>query len=275
MPPRRYPLPLIAPLCLALLLGGLVLDLSTEQALVVAIVYDIPVALSGLALSRRLTLSTIAIALASNLLAAYANAVAHGAPDGVALLNRGFSALSVVLVGILTLALRHSAAQVASLSQEEERGQFARGLRQLSTELCAAPNPDAFLQRAAEGLKALLEAETVVIAALKGETFQAPCYAAPKDSALAQPGTSAARLLETLPTTGMSVITLRDARGPLTLGRWPRSAGRDYLVLAEHAKQNEASHLLGEALLMLAPLLEQSERLERLKAQLAARTRGS
>lgn len=271
-----YSLPLIACLCLALLLGGLVLDLATEQALVVAIVYDIPVALSGLARSRRLTLSAIVIALANNLLAAYANAAAHGTPDGVALLNRSFSGLSVLLVGVLTLALHHSAARVTSLSQEEERGRLERDLRRLSTELCTAPGPDAFLQRTAQGLQRLLEAEAVTITALKDDRLSEPHYAAPEGSALAPPGDSVAWALDALPRSGVSVVTLRDARGPLTVGKFTLSGNRDFLVLTGRAKRGEASHLLGEALLTLTPLLQQSERLEQLKAQLAAAsTRGS
>lgn len=259
--------PLIKPVyvttvCLVLLFGGLLLDLTTQQGLVVAIIYNIPIALSGLALSRQLTVWTILLALAANLAAGYENALVMAGYDALTLLNRGLSALSFLLVGVMTLALNSASDQVTALAEKEAEADRERRLRLMARELGHTHDPEALLSQAAVALRKLLNAESVVITHLEGERFALPRYSDPEDANLARPGTLSSWALDALPLTDTPVITVRSERGVTTVGRW---RGEDELVVVIARPQvQEASDLLGEALKSLEPLLAQAKRLKKL-----------
>ncbi len=261
-------------LCVALLFGGLVVDLSSPQALVVAIVYDIPVALSGLALSRRLTVSMVLLALVNNVLAAYVNAVSTGGYDTLALLNRGLSAFSFLLVGALMLALRNASTRATRLAFEAERAQREFTLRRALSSLSGPLKPDALLQKAVAELRDLLQANAVVIAGLQDHRFAAPRYSSPDTTQVAPVGNTASWAVDALPTGKASVITVRSDQGPKTVGRW-RSAGGDLIVVVDRPRNDEASLVLREMLTGLEPLLERARLLEQLPNQASEQPQSS
>ena len=261
-----------APLCLALLFGGLVLDLATTQGFVVAIIYNIPIALSGLALSRSLTLWTLVLAFAANVAAGYENAIFLQGYDAITLLNRALAALSFVLVGVMTLALDRAADEVTALADREAEAARERRLRyfvvDLIADLSGAPTPEALLSRAATLLRTLLEADTVVVSALHKDRFTAPRYAAPEDAGVAPLGSLASWAVDAVPRTDTPVITVRSERGVTTVGCLRRpgakdngKTGGDFIVIATRPGVRDASLLLGEALKGLEPLLEHTEAL--------------
>lgn len=257
----------ITVLSLSLLFSGLIIDLTSPQGLVVAIIYDIPIALSGLALSRRLTVSVVLLALINNGLAAYVNATSTGSYDTLTLLNRGLSGLSFLLVGTLTLALRNASARVTRLAFEEERAQREFALRRLLSSLSGPLQPDTLLRKAVTELRDLLQADAVVIAALEAHRFAAPRYSSPDATGVALTGTVASWAVDALPTGEASVITVRSDQGPKTVGRWRRQNASDLIGVVDRPRSDEASLLLREVLMGLEPLLERARLLERLRDQ--------
>ena len=170
---EMWPKSALAVLTLFLLAGTLTLDILTPAALVVAILFNVPIALSSLLLSRNFTLTVMTLALAGNLLAGFLNAQNPGLSDTTALLNRLFSALSFVLVGFLTLRLRSSTIQATRLSLEQSRAERERTLRQLLTSLSGSTTPEVFLERTAAGLRDYLDARGVVIVAFENRRYAA------------------------------------------------------------------------------------------------------
>jgi hypothetical protein len=107
----------IASITLSLLFGGLLLDLTTQQDIVVAIAFNIPIAVSGLANSPRLTQTTVVLALVANIAAAYENALTFGDLDTITVANRSLAGLSFLIVGGVTLAHEGAVDRAAIMSR--------------------------------------------------------------------------------------------------------------------------------------------------------------
>ena len=262
--------PLLAPrvvtaLSLSLLFAGLLVDLTTVQTLVIAIIYNIPIALSGLALSRTLSLWTMVLAFSANIAAGYENSLLLGSLDTITLLNRGLAALSFLIVGALTLAFTSAAERAAALIKEGDKGERERALRDFTNSLSGALVPHDLFRQASEEVLELLDADAVVITHLDGERFAEPRYSRPEATTLAAPGTLAAWALDTLPVTNTPVITVRSDEGVLTVGRWRQRDAEDILIVAARPKVDEASVMLGEALKSLEPLLVRARAFEDLE----------
>lgn len=116
------PEPWIRPSCVALLLVAWIVDLATPQLLVVAILFNAPIALSSLALDSRFTRILIGAAIVLNVIAAYANGVHDGNRwEAVAVADRTIAALSFLLVGGLSIATQSSAARAGELAARADR----------------------------------------------------------------------------------------------------------------------------------------------------------
>ncbi len=253
---------------------GFLLDVATAQELVVAILYNVPIAFSGLSSSRRLSYSVMAAALVANLVAGYFNALALGGVDAVAILNRLLAGLSFLLVGFMTRALRRSAARLAELQQSELQAEREHKLHKLTTELSGTLRPQAFLQRTCEVLKDLLEADAVVISGASHNRFVAPQYVAPQygsppSAALAhaRAGEQLPWLLTVAPTYSPAVAAGYVDAHPLTVGYLHRGESPDLALLVVHARSEDAVPFLGDALRELEPLLERAALLENLDQQ--------
>jgi len=252
-----WPKSALALLTLALLGATLALDILTPANLVVAILFNVPIALSSLLLSRNFTLTVMILALSSNLLAGFLNAQIPGSSDLAALLNRLFSALSFVLVGFLTLRLRSSVARVARLSLEESRAERERNLRQLLTTLSGSRTPEVFLEGAAAGLRDYLDAKAVVIVGLEHPKLERPKYAPPRYSS--PPGATLAGLGASVPDLGASLEAV-----------WPRPDGSELRVLVGGANvggANVGRDALEDAVGAVAPVFEQLVLRRKLEAQ--------
>jgi len=165
----------------ALLIGGVFLaDVLTPQALVVAILYNVPIALTGLALSRRLTLGMTLLALLANLIAGLLNAQAAGGFESIAVLNRLFCALSFLLVALLSLKAGESSSRLALARAEERRARRERQLRQLVEDLSGPLTPPELLERTARVLKNLFEADAAAVLTLRGGRWGERLFATPK-----------------------------------------------------------------------------------------------
>lgn len=252
---------------LALWIAGLLLDLATPQTMVVAITYNIPIAFSGLALSRRLTYTMVALALLANLLAGYGNAQVPGGFDAVALANRGLAALSFLLVGIVTLALGRASARVTALQLGEANAKREGRLRRLIEALSGPLHSKDLLGRSCSVLRETFEAEAVIISSLERNRFTAPRYSDPAEFSLAHEAEPVPWAVAAVPSMEPPVLSTQLDIGLLTVGRWRRRNAPELVVLVHRPNVAEPTLLLGEALRSLEPLLERAVLLESLDKQ--------
>ncbi|WP_243094924.1 sensor histidine kinase [Thermus thalpophilus] len=146
-------------LTLGVLLLAFLLDVATPQALVAAILFGVPIALSGMAFSPRFTWGTVALALLGNLTAGVLNAKAEGGLSVLAVANRLLAGLSMALVGYLTLALLRRAEAQGRVELALRRAEaLARVYRALDLDL-DPEEPEATLLKATERLARLFGAE--------------------------------------------------------------------------------------------------------------------
>lgn len=139
--PRRT----VSIFCYALIVVAWIIDLVTPQLFVAAILLNGPIALSGLALSTRVTASLVIFAEIANIVAGYVNGVqAHGHWDTIAIGDRLLSAASFLLVGYLTARAQEYAREAGSSA---ERGRIA--------------SEEKALRRALEAIRATLNLDIV------------------------------------------------------------------------------------------------------------------
>ena len=147
----------IAALCLFLLLAAWWIDISTPQALVAAILFTIPVALSGLLLNRRATTAFVACALIANASAGWLNGLHQGYHwDAVAILNRALAAFSAVLVAVLGTIAQEAAERSGRLAARQRLAERERLLRRAFEAIRSSVNAE-LVSRATvrEAVKAL------------------------------------------------------------------------------------------------------------------------
>lgn len=268
---KRFLTPtVIASFSFALLLTGFVLDLLSTQRLVVAILFNIPIALSALALSRRLTLTVLVLALLANIAAAYVNSIEANSHDLITIENRMLAAFSYLLVAALTLIVRSSELRVDQLEAQEEHIKHMDTVFSLVNHMAFELSPQRFLETSVIRLRDFFDADEVVIAcSSENDKFALPRYASPMNAGMAQAGHSASWALNTLPVTS-KVVCLRQNDGLVAVGRWQRKAKDDFLVVVRKPRIEAPKALLERVIAGLEPLLERAYELESLKASLAA-----
>ncbi|MCL5258672.1 MAG: ATP-binding protein [Firmicutes bacterium] len=117
-------------LCYGLLLAAWVLDLFTPQMFVAAILFNVPIALSSLALQRRLTVSLVIAAEVANVVTGYVNGAQAGYRfEAIAIGDRMLLAASFLLVGYMTLTTQHLARSAGLSEARAEQAQRERRLR--------------------------------------------------------------------------------------------------------------------------------------------------
>ncbi len=250
---------------LAMLFVGLVVDLNSDQALVVAIIYNIPIVMSAVLLTRTLTVWTIVLSLGANAAAGYANAIDVGEASGFTVANRVLAGLSFLLVGAMTLLFEQSRQDVRALETHEEDGERERALRHVINDLSGALSRDEILSRAAVGLRELLHADAVVFAGLDDDRFVEPRWSAPEYTSVAEVGKLASWAVDALPVTTTPVIMVRTERGLTGVGRLNAIDGTDLIVVVSRPDRARASQLLGEAIIAIEPLCARAVELERLR----------
>jgi hypothetical protein len=249
---------------MALLFVGLVVDLNSDQALVVSIIYNIPIVVSAVLLTRTLTVWTIVLSLAANAAAGYANAIDVGETSGFTVANRVLVGLSFLLVGSMTLLFERSRQDVHDLEFHEEDGERERALRHVITDLSGPLTRDEILRRATVGLRELLHADAVVFTGLDGDRFVEPRWSAPEFTSVAEPGKLATWAVDALPVTTVPVIMVRTERGLTGVGRLAVFDDVELIVVVSRPDRTRASQLLGEAIMAIEPLCARAAEFERL-----------
>lgn len=268
---RRLLSPSVAPfMCLVLVFVGLIVDLNTDPALVVAIVYNVPIAISAAVLSRTLTVWTIVMSLAANLAAGWVNAAATGEVDTFVVLNRSAAAVSFLIVGAMTLLFEARSDDVRELHDVEDESERERTLRTMLIQLSRPLDEPEMLTATADELRKAMRADAVVIAGLDGDRFAEPRWASPSYSRVAEVGKLASWAVDALPVTAAPVITVRSDEGTTTVGRLAGpapdgTAPDDLVIVVRRSSRPDASRLLGEALELLVPLRERAHEIGRLR----------
>ncbi len=139
--------PFIAILCYALILIAWIIDLFTPQLFIAAILLNGPIALSGLALSTRLTAALVIFAQIANIVAGYVNGVqAHNHWDTIALGDRLLLAASFLLVGYLTSRAQEYAREAGSATERARIASEEKALRRGLEAVRATLNVDLVLR---------------------------------------------------------------------------------------------------------------------------------
>lgn len=144
----------------ALLALVFALDAATPQALVVAILFNVPIVLSAFMGSATLTTSLVVAALIANLAAGYINGMAAGGWDATSVANRGLAALSIVLVGWLGTTLQDRARRFGQLAAQEARARREAQLAVAIDRIRASLSYDLVLRAVVREALPLLDAQS-------------------------------------------------------------------------------------------------------------------
>ena len=158
---------------LLLFIAILTLDLLTPQRLVAAILFLVPIALSGLVLKRRFTFGLVLVAVAMNAAAGFINAAQEGGVDSISLMNRSLLAASFILVGYMTVQLTQFSSRLEQLRLEEQRLRRERDRERLAA-VGQEASLGAALHKAAEVLSQCFEARGVILSSVGMTDFAAP-----------------------------------------------------------------------------------------------------
>lgn len=140
--------------CILLLAAAWVTDILSPELFVVAILLTIPIALSSVSLNQRFTYLLIALALIANVSAGWYNSYQEDyAYNAIALGDRFLAALSIILVGVLSIKAQQAAMHAGELAERQARSEVMRDLvyalsHDLRTPLTAARMT---MQQALEG----------------------------------------------------------------------------------------------------------------------------
>ncbi len=179
---------MVLTLSLGLSLAIFALDALTPQRLVVSILQDVPIAITGLSSRRRITFLMVAIGILSNILAEIINARSEGIIRHIAIANRLFSVLSFLLVGYLAIRIQRQALVTGQHLSEKLRAERDNKIRALLEDITREADPDAFLRRIASHLRRLLSARGVLFAGVRDGCWTAPLHSDPPSLTLWKEG---------------------------------------------------------------------------------------
>lgn len=156
--------PGISVLCFGLIGAAWILDLLTPQLFVAAILYNGPIALSGLALNTRLTTALVVVAQIANVVTGYLNGMqSHGHWDPVAIGDRVLSAASFLLVGYLTTRAQDYAREAGSATERAQVAAGEKALRHADEAVRATLNVDLVMRAIVREAAALSNAGKAMI----------------------------------------------------------------------------------------------------------------
>ena len=181
-PLRRSPSPRSV-LAVSVVLSLLVflVDALTPQRLVVSILQDVPIALTGLTRNRRLTVAMVLFGILSNILAETINARSEGSVSPIAIANRLFSVLSFLLVGYLAIRIQESSLETGRTLSERRRSERDRKIRSLLEGLSREEDSRTLPAKIAPQLRALFGARGLIFAGIGPTCWTEPILRDPPD----------------------------------------------------------------------------------------------
>jgi signal transduction histidine kinase len=247
----------IVTICLALMFAGLVLDILTPQQFIAAIFWTVPIALSGLAFSKRFTYGLVVSAIVLNILVSWLNAGAQGGLDAIAGLNRVLLAACAILVGYMTVNLSSFSQRVGQLQERQDKIRQERDLERIAATVTNANNFIQALEHVVPVLAAMLGRGAVVIG-IDGDQLGLPRIAVNVTPEIWPSGSDVPQHLEHQ----INRIRLPDQRWALL-----RKLQRPALLIAILEPFEAAEENLTRLLPVLAQALERVELLESLSLQ--------
>jgi signal transduction histidine kinase len=225
-----------------LLVAAWILDLITPQLFIAAILLNVPIALSSLALDSRFTRILVGIAIVADVSAGYVNGLAaHAHWDAVALGDRLIAALSFLLVGALTIATQRSAARAGELAARQDRANRERSVRRAVETIRASVNPQLIERAIVREAHASLGVDGVRLFVFSPSLDEPTTYTSDGDRGdvevtRARPAAEILSMLHRIAEGGGGIVTLgsADALGRLVL----ETLGAPYAIaatLVEHA----------------------------------------
>jgi len=134
-------------ICAALLIAAFVVDMFTPQLLVIAILYNAPIALTSFATNRRLTAQIVVASLVADVVSGWFNGYReHQHWDPIALGDRVLAALSFILVGALSASTRAAAQSAAQLAARQQQAKRERTVREAFEAIGASVNREIVLR---------------------------------------------------------------------------------------------------------------------------------
>lgn len=254
--------------CALMFAAFVTIDVLTPQRLVVAILLNIPIALSGLTFSRRLTIGLVIAAVFTDALAGWLNARSDGSFDGISLANRSLLVASFVLVGWMTVSLSTISGHLDALRLEEARTRRERDRERVLGAVRGERSLDGALEKVIAALAQALGARAALLVSGGVERFQEPRVSFPAGLASwplglrLSPklvGAGPERVIETEQATEYGLTANRALIAGLS---W---AGRAPLLLAILEPQAEARAILEDLIAPLGAALERVELNERLE----------
>ena len=213
--------------CVLALLAAFGIDLVTPQLFVAAILLDVPIVLSTYAGSRRLTGSLIVAALVANVVAGYVNGVQAGYMwEPIGLADRFLSALSIVMVGGLGLAVHATAQRSGAIATRERQAERERDLRRAADAIRASLSEELVERAIVREARRLLDADRAMLYVLGpagGEWSSSFLAVRGEDEVVVgneRPGTEMQSTIARMVEDGdAAIVTSDDAIGRLVLDR--------------------------------------------------------
>ena len=151
-------------LCYALFVAVFILDLFTPQLFIAAILLNVPIALSSLALRRSFTISLIVAAEIANIVAGYYNGIAEGRQwDAIAIGDRALLAASFLLVGYMTLKTQELARTAGLSDARADLAHRERSLRIALDRIRESLNAELVLRAVVREAVTLFEADVALL----------------------------------------------------------------------------------------------------------------
>jgi signal transduction histidine kinase len=161
-------------LCYGLLGGAWALDLVTPQLFVAAILFNGPIALSNLALSRALTTRLVVLSEIANVVSGYVNGVQAGYHwDVIAIGDRLLLAASFVLVGYLSVRTQEYAREAGESAGRARQVEIEKALREATGRVRGTLNVDLVLRGVLRESMKLLGASRALLI-VRESTFELP-----------------------------------------------------------------------------------------------------
>lgn len=256
------------------------LDALTPQRLVVSILQDVPIALTGLTRDRRLTFAMVLFGILSNVLAEAINARTEGSVSPVAIANRLFSVVSFLLVGYLALRIQDNALETGKAISEQLRSDRDRKIRSLLEELSREEDLQNLLSRIATHFRSLFGASGIIFAAARENRWHSPILSDPSDLSFWKEGEPLPGALSLLmprpfpprPISELSLAFVLESNhvregivARLSAGSKAPEETSGILLFLLDPREPEAALLLEEILPVLEELLRRLELLRHLK----------
>ncbi len=172
--------PAIVSLSLVILTGVFALDLVTPQTLIVSILLNVSITMTGLLASRRTSVLMLILCLLANGIAGFIDARREGFVSAIAVWDRVFSGFSFVLVWALSRFIRQNATRKGQILAIQARSRREYLIRKSLGELVARTEIPDLIRVAAEQFRSTCRARAVVVKGVADDRFAEPTVCVPE-----------------------------------------------------------------------------------------------